>query len=219
MLTKERIAQHVWVIYGENETDVSKAFVRFQEYYENKDLKGNKNITTFNIETWWDGYKQSLETEDSYYEYWQGFNLPGKVILDLMRYVNFRGDVMRYNRQETELLVLFEDLSIEEISDGYFIGLWKDAEQVLDHEIAHALFSTDQAYMLEQTINIAKLPNNIYTMIRNHLTELGYGANVVHDEIQAYFSTYNDTLGDTFETTAYDTYTTPFVDTFNKFHT
>ncbi len=52
MLTKVHVANSVYAIYGDTQEEVGKAFVRFQEYYENKDLKGTKNITIRMVEDW-----------------------------------------------------------------------------------------------------------------------------------------------------------------------
>jgi len=219
MLSIKQISKKVWAILGNNEEDVARAFIRFQEYYENKDLKGQRGLTVQEIEQWWDKRRKELDTEDSYYQHWLGFNLPGKIILDLTRLPSFRSDPANYNFEETKLLSILETLSVDQLSDGYLIGLWKDAEEVFDHEVAHAYFATIPAYKIEQLKNISTLPKNIYESIKYQLSEMGYAAEVINDEIQAYFSTYTDSLSDTIDTDIYNSYTFPFVNTFKKFHT
>ena len=220
MLAIQQISTKVWAILGEKEEDVARAFIRFQEFYENKDLRGHREITVRQVEEWWNVRRKELDAEDdSYYQYWLGFNLPGKIIFELTRLPYFRSHYFQYNEEETEMLFLLEKLTVDEINEGYFIGLWKDSEDVLDHEVAHAYFTTIPAYKVEQLRNVAGLPKDIYEAIKHQLSELGYAPEVINDEIQAYFSTYPESLHETLDTNIYNSYTKPFVETFNKFHT
>lgn len=227
MLRKEKVAPSVWVIYGKNETDVAKGFIRFQEYYENVDLKGKKGLVVRDIENWWAGY--AAGEPEPYYTSWTGFNIPGKAILDLARTPNFRDGFSlaeflhnpsrfpRWHEEETELLTLLDDMPVEEISTSYFIGMWHGSANVLEHEVAHAFFATIPTYKAEQILNIGEFPKDLYTQLAGQLVEMGYHNDVVHDEIQAYLSTYIHTLPKIFETDKYNDYTSPFVDTFQRY--
>ncbi len=228
MLRKVKIADRIWAIYSDTEEEIGKAFVRFQEYYENKDLKGTKNITVKMIEDWWREDSAVFNIDEPYYTFWEGFNLPGKVILTLLATSEFRSgfslwnwfvepsNYPRWHKEEDQFIDLLQDLSVDEIIDGYFIGMWKDATEVFDHELAHALYATNPAYKAAQVVNLSKLPNDIYDKLRLDLIESGYHPSVVHDEAQAYLSTYTSTLSGTFETHDYDAFTAPFEETFSR---
>ncbi len=222
MLRREQISPVVWAIYGEKEPDVAKAFIRFQEYYENTDLKGKRGVIVRDIEQW-----QKVKSNDgeAYYTAWMGFNIPGRIILDLVRSGDFRPgfsikNILKYPRwheEETEFLKLIEDLSVEQINNGYFIGMWRESVNVLEHEIAHAFFATVPSYKAEQMSNIGELPKDLYDSISKHLLDMGYHKDVVYDEIQAYLSTYVDTLNETFKTDKYNDYAESFVKTFERY--
>lgn len=228
MLTKQKVADNIWAIYSDTQPEIGKAFVRFQEYYENATLKGRKDLTIRVIERWWKNTKEA--GEEDYYDHWVGFNLPGRVFVELLTSPKFRSgfslsawlaepfNFPRWYPQEDELLTLLSDIPANELVGSYFIGLCKTSTDVLDHEIAHGLYTTNGVYKAEQVYNLSQLPKETYASIRESLISCGYHPHVVHDEIQAYFSTYVETLAEKFETTEYDQYTLPFETTFKKFY-
>jgi hypothetical protein len=230
MLIKKQVAASVWAIYGDTQEEIGKAFIRFQEYYENNTLKGRKDITVPMIEEWWatECLDYAEEDREPYYTFWQGFNIPGKVLLALMSTSEFRSGFSmsklfadpkhypRWHPQEDQLIDLLQDLTVDQINDGYFIGLSKDSDDVFDHELAHALFATNRAYQAAQVVNLSKLPPAIYQEMRTDLLNSGYHTSVINDEMQAYLSTYPETLHETFDKDEYTPYTTPFVATFQE---
>lgn len=224
MLKLEVVAPRVWAVYGEEQEDAARAFIRFQEYYENPELKNKKDISVPDVEKWWKK-AQDKGLKDVYYNAWAGFNIPGRVILECLRSPLFRPkasitDIIsaRWNKQEDEFLALIENLSPEDIQNGYFVAMWKDSEGVLDHEVAHAFFSTCTPYKAEQVVNIGGLPKDIYDHIATRLKDMGYHGDVVHDEMQAYLSTYVESLDEYFNDDCKD-YTHPFVETFQRYKT
>lgn len=224
MLSKQQVSDRVWVIYGDTKQEIAKAFIRFQEYYENEKLRGNINLTVKDVEAWWDISKQQQDTDDSYYEYWQGFNLPGSVIYELISNPSFRKShdetfSVRFHPEEEQLIKLIKEQPDKEIVAGYYIGLAKNAEHVYDHEVAHALYATNHNYRSTQINNIARLPKEIFDNIRKDLVSMGYHSSVILDEIQAYLSSYTETLSEIFCTDIYTKYTTPFVETFKAYST
>ena len=229
-LRMDQLAPAVWVIYGKDKPDAAKAFVRFQEYYENAKLKGVKGLVVRDIEDWWEEHRDKDEKE-LYYTFWSGFNVPGKVILDLVRSATFRNGFSikdfllhplrypRWHKQETEFLLLLETLTSEQINTGYFIGMWHGSEQVLHHEVAHAFFATIPAYRAEQMYNLSEFPKELYKDLSGKLVDMGYHGDVVLDEMQAYLSSYPETLPEIFDTDKYNDYTYPFVQTLNRHRT
>ncbi len=135
----------------------------------------------------------------------------------LSKFLKDPKDYPRWYKQEDELINLLQDLTAEQILNSYFIGLSKNSEHVLYHELAHGMWATDPAYKSVQMVNLSKLPSAVYDKLRKDLVECGYHPSVVHDEAQAYLSTYVDTLAESFETHEYDGYTAPFEATFKDF--
>src|SRR5271167_1347504 len=168
MLVKQQVADRVWAIYSDKQDEIAKAFIRFQEFYENKDLKGTKNITINMVEDWWKNESAESDFNEPYYTFWEGFNLPGKIILALMTTSEFRsgfslwdwivepGNYPRWHKEEDQFIDLLQDLTVDQIATGYFIGMWKYAEEVFDHELAHALYATNSMYKAAQIANLAK---------------------------------------------------------------
>lgn len=220
MLTKVQIAEKVWAIYSDTQEEIGKAFVRFQEYYENKELKGKTNLTVRDVEEWWAQERVSQETTKPYYQYWSGFNIPGSVILRLLTSSKFRVGFSYFPwwyQEEDEFLELLQDLSIEQINAGYFIGLSKTSDNVLDHEVAHALYATNLSYLRDQLDNIHSLPDGVATKLRGFIIDMGYHESVANDELQAYMSTYTDGVEETFGTDEFNQYIPMFEGTFKKY--
>lgn len=226
MLSKTKLADRVWAVYSDTQPEIGKAFCRFQEYYENSELRGRKDLTVRDIEKWWTKTRED-GCADSYYDFWVGFNIPGRIFLELTMSPLFRTGASvkeffcnlvgfpSFHSEEDQLLALISDLSLDEIQSSYFIGLSKTRDDIVEHELAHAFFSTNAIYKSSQLRNIALLPKDMYESIRNELITMGYHPGVVHDEIQAYMSTDIDNLNNTFDTPDVKQYTPAFVKTYN----
>ncbi len=112
---------------------------------------------------------------------------------------------------------MIEDLSVEDILDSYFIGMWKEIDNVLDHEVAHAFFATIPAYKAEQMKNLSEFPPDLYKEMSGKLVAMGYHPDVVQDEMQAYLSSYVDNLEDVFDNDTYKDYSSPFVEALQRY--
>jgi hypothetical protein len=224
MLTKKKITDRIWIIYGAEVEDVPRGFIRFQEYYENKDLKG-KIVSVQQIEEWWEKTRD-VDNTDSYYQYWSGFNIPGSIFAQLIDIPGFHHH--KSNIEENELINLITEIPREELPYSYIIGMWKDSTDVLDHELAHALFGTNSGYKIKQIENVSRLPKDVYNSFSKELLKEGYHRTVLLDEMQAYMSTYTESLKtetkdeliitqSRFETPNLIKHTHPFVEIFKKF--
>ena len=74
----------------------------------------------------------------------------------------------------------------------YVIGGKKGDMNVIDHEIAHALFYMNDSYkaeMEEMNYDFFKKHRMQYSKMVKKLKKMGYGENVIKDEVQAYMST------------------------------
>lgn len=183
-------APSIWIVSDEKKETIANAFIRFQEYYENPVFKGKKGFTVQDIETWW----ASKDPTESYYSYWSGFNIPGWVMLDIVKSSTY----YPLSTLELDLIALFEDIPSLELGKGVILGIGDDTDDVFDHELAHAMFATDMYYKSQQIRNVYELPQDVYDSLFKDLLELGYHQSVVIDEIQAYLSTYIDSLPSVF---------------------
>lgn len=166
-INKTEIIKNVYLLQFEKELDMSKTFIRFQEYYESPKFK-NKIFTLSEYKEWYIKEKGQF----SYYYDWGGFNIPSYILKPF-----YNGKFNPLSHKEKILLKLFKNIN----NDFYIISVCN--KDNLIHELAHALFYTNKQYKKE-VINILKKFN--MTNYKNELFSIGYHNDVLLDEIHAY---------------------------------
>lgn len=164
----------------------ARVFMRYQEFYESDSEtfrgKGFK---------WYDYVKHYKERTKkdyfSYHEDWSGYNIPCNSIESCMRVIP---DLNFYD------LIMFSVVdTIRKIVGGenfYLIGIDQsqgEDQSLIFHEMAHGLWFSSPNYRNKQLKNIDRLEENVRESLNNKIINMGYGENVVDDEIQAYLST------------------------------
>jgi hypothetical protein len=100
----------------------------------------------------------------------------------------------------------------------YLIGIDQsngEDPSLIFHEVAHGLWFSSPIYKKRQMNNIQNLLPNVRDSIAKKITGMGYGENVVDDEIQAYLST---GVGDNMKRIKdIKQSQIPFVDTFDSY--
>ena len=162
--------------------DLALAFCRVEEYYEGNPKVNRKYLT---MEQFIDAFMEPNGKLD-YFHFWSGFNIPGNVY---MEWANKNcADRTKWELALAEAICRNLDLS----KPFYVIGGKKGDMEVIDHEIAHALYYMNPDYkteMVKLTSDLSKeLPKEYKKMVTG-LKKMGYGENVIRDEIQAYLST------------------------------
>ena len=162
--------------------DLALAFCRVEEYYEGQP-KLNRNYTSF---VDFIDFFMKDDGSINYFNYWSGFNIPGDAY-------------MEWSQQNMSDKTYWELALAEEITKKldltepfYVIGGKKGDMNVIDHEIAHALYYMDESYkaeMEEMNYNFFKQHRMQYSKMVKALKKMGYGENVIKDEVQAYMST------------------------------
>ena len=74
----------------------------------------------------------------------------------------------------------------------YLIGIDQSTGEdpsLIYHEVAHGLWFVNPIYKNKQLKNIERMNPNVRDFVANKISGMGYGENVVDDEIQAYLST------------------------------
>lgn len=214
MLKKIEYVPNVYIVYSDSSEEIGRAFIRFSEYYESIKFRGNKHITVKMIEDWWRTTEAGKES--SYYDYWEGYNIFGNILLEFWNTESLH-PITKY---EQEVFELFADVNDKSMRTANIIAFPTTNNVVIDHEVAHVWFDIDPAYKSSQLYNISRLDKKIYEGLKKSLNEMGYNSTVVLDEIQAYMSTYVDTLNDSFpELEHLDllAHSVPFVTTFKQF--
>lgn len=121
---------------------------------------------------------------DSYFTYYEGFNLPKKII--------------------GEFFELFTDLTPEELklkelitsnTSEYLIATFVGGDpSTLEHELAHARYTLEYKYRRLMVKTILEIPTNHFVMLKNDLKAAGYSGDskLLMDEIHAYLLTSNE---------------------------
>lgn len=167
------ILPNIYLVTFKSEKDLAMTFIRFQEYYESPKFR-NKIFTLEEFKQWYiEKYGKFSYAED-----WSGFNIPSSVLEPFIdgRFCDL-----------SDLEIKFLDYFKKVTNSNYYIIGSNDCPDVLEHEICHALFYTNNQYKLEveDTIrnNESKLSN-----VFNKVIEWGYTDNVIIDEVNAYVS-------------------------------
>jgi hypothetical protein len=162
--------------------DLALAFCRIEEYYEGQP-KLNRNYISF--VDFIDFFMKDNGTIE-YFNYWTGFNIPGNV------YIEWAQKNMEDKTYWELALADAVSKKLDISKPFYIIGGKKGDVNVIDHEIAHALYYMNTEYKdLMDTANYQFYKNLRieYSKMVKKLKKMGYGDNVIKDEVQAYMST------------------------------
>ncbi len=171
----------IYCVVTKDTVELSKLFVRLQEFYESpfKEIR-RQHFTLKQFKTI---YSKSRDGIFTYYDDWAGFNVPGDVVLEFFRVFT---DLSTREKHLKKLLL--EALTAGEVF--YVIGYPRGkAGGITEHEYAHALFYTDPTYRREMKMHGKRLPMEIRNQIFSKLKAMGYCGIVRTDELQAYLAT------------------------------
>jgi hypothetical protein len=166
----------VWVS-ADSQEELGLTFMRFQEHYESANPKFRNNIFTVGQLRHW--YSETYGAND-YHLTWIGFNFPSKVLIPFKE-----GLFDPLTPEENKLLELFRYRK----DNFYIIGAQNNT--TLRHELAHALYSSNEGYR-KDIDNFIKKHTAKLKKLRNILLKKGYCKEVLNDEIQAYITDNDD---------------------------
>jgi hypothetical protein len=160
-----------------NRKEMSLSLCRTQEHYEAADPRLREKY--FSWEVFLDAFSDS-EGKISYFSFWSGFNFPGQSYLAFLE--KFGSDL-----SPREEFVRDAVLSAVDPSDPFYvIGTLEGAAGTILHESLHALYHVDPIYRRDAIGVVLEMDHTVREKIKDGLSVLGYGENVLHDEIQAY---------------------------------
>jgi len=182
MFSSKKPIKNCLLLEFNTQKELALAFCRVEEYYEGPEKVNGKYLT---LEEFIDAYMNEDGRLDYFHE-WTGFNIPGNIYKEWWSYDN-----ANKTKWETTLAdEVSKKLDLEK--PFYIIGGVKGDINVIDHEIAHALYYMNADYKSE----MEELNYEFYKTYRIHFSKMvkklkamGYGENVIRDEIQAYMST------------------------------
>lgn len=164
----------------------SRVFLRYQEFYESdsETFRGKG----FKWKDFVDYYKKKTEQEIfTYHEDWSGYNIPCDTIESCMTVIpdlNFFDLIM---------FCIVDTIKEKVGSDKfYLIGIDQSTGEdpsLIYHEMAHALWFVDPTYKAKMESIIRGMNKTTLSKLMKLIGGMGYGQNVVPDEVQAYMST------------------------------
>lgn len=178
---KLRKLNHIYILEAKTQYELAITFMRLQEFYESSfpEIRGNY----FTFEQYMDRYAEEFG-DFTYTSDWSGFNIPGHVVKQFFK------TFTDLSEHEKELKKFLEPtLSEKKATAFYVIGLQDKDKDVLDHELAHAMYYIMAGYSSTMNTITNDMPKVVYDQMKKVLLEMGYGENVVQDEIQAYLAT------------------------------
>ena len=164
----------------------ARVFMRYQEFYESdSDTFRGKGFKWTEFVNY---YKKKTKNDIlSYHEDWTGYNIPCDSIescIAVIPDINFF-DLIMFSIVDTIKSIVGND-------KFYLIGIDQadgEDKSLIEHELAHGLWFASPKYKADQLINIDSLPEYVDQPLRSKISNMGYGPNVIDDEIQAYLST------------------------------
>lgn len=167
---------------GNNQYELASSFVRLQEFYESP--KDNIRGKYFTLEYFMDEYALDHDNKFTYFQDWEGFNIPGNIVLSFFEKLN--NDLRPKEKFILELLTKYID---NNDANFYVIGSIDDHLITLRHEYAHALYYLNEDYRCYREYMLEETSDELKTYLYDKLAKKGYYQNMFNDEIQAYFST------------------------------
>lgn len=223
-----KIGTNVYIDTYDTQYDLCMSFLRVQEFYESPKFKG-RYFTLEEFMDWWSFSESKIKGSFDYPIRWDGFNIPGEVILDWLlncdedtlsnkeiAWLNRLAKKFKVKMDDANKAFVFYTLLKDKLKGIYLIGCHrqkgsKSTKKVIDHELAHAFYTLYPEYKASciKLLTEMELKDDDYLIRRcvyDNLIKMGYHKDVIEDETQAYFST-----GDTFGIRS------EFINNFNQF--
>lgn len=178
----------VYYVYYNNFFDMGMSFIRLQEYYESS----SKNFFRKHFDVFEFMIYYTRKTKKNYFSYtddYVGYNIPSWVIKDFIK--NLGKQENEYPELDMNIFErnLFQHINKIKDKKYYLIAATEGKDSALEHEIAHALYYTNEVYKKEMNLLIKTIPLKIKKQIFVELKKMEYDKSVFLDEIQAHMST------------------------------
>jgi hypothetical protein len=176
----KEILPNIFHLHFQTKGELTRTFIRFQEYYESPEFR-NKIFSLKEYKQWYiKNSKKGLTTNKfTYFSDWSGFNIPSNILIPF-----YEGKLNPLLKREKVFLEEFKNKT----SSFYVIGTFESKREItLQHEIGHALYSTNKEYKEKINNILESMPNHIIKTFNNYFSKSGgYHESVFDDERHAY---------------------------------
>ena len=182
--TLEEVKPRIFLFSMKDQYSLNMHFLRYQEFYESPSpsFRG-KSFRLLDFMEWY--CKKYGRGAFTYAVDWAGFNIPGKVLKQVMDL-----GIPDPNKYDTVMEEVYWSCKKKHDGDFYLIGARsRNQGRTLRHEIAHGFFYLNPDYRSKMTALVDGLPGGTRLALQHHLKTMGYTPKVYTDEIQAYMST------------------------------
>lgn len=169
MIQIKQLFKDIYLVCG-NKFELSRAMIRFQEYYESPKFHG-KIFTRKEFTDWY-----CPSDSQKYYRDWSGFNVPHYV------FHPFHGRLFKGVTKNEKKIVSYFKRRIG--SHFYVIGATPSDFYTVLHELAHAMFFLSETYRREVIVLLEGY--RIPIKFKKRLQKMGYAPHVTIDEFHAY---------------------------------
>ncbi len=176
-----KISDQILHVTCASRLELTLSFCRIQEFYESSfDHIRGKAFSFYD-------FIKAYSKEDgtlTYFGDWSGFNFPSDV------YYKWRSINERSLSEAERYIDAMIRSAVGTGSPFYLIATMKDCDpSTIQHEIAHAMFTLDPGYQITSQSAVKSISPKLFDKLSKKLSSMGYGPNVIVDEIQAYLST------------------------------
>ena len=184
-----QIKPDVYYLLFDTQYELCSTMMRMEEFYESpyKSIQGSY----FTLEQFMDEYAKHTGNF-TYTSDWNGFNIPGEVIVNFWRTFSdnsFEKHPLLQKEKELIYDCLWSFMENEYKRKFYLIATHKKAtKRALKHELAHAYYYLDKNY--KKTMDALVKDFRHRKELEAQLLKAGYCKKVLNDEIQAYCSTF-----------------------------
>ena len=177
-----------------NQYELASTFIRLQEFYESpyKEIKGKY----FELDQYMDLYvKDQKDNKFTYFEDWNGFNVPGNIIQEFKdkfeeHFTNKEYDLFQSLRKSGKTYdKSWKGCKKIHKEKYYIIAVVDKGKDTIQHEIAHGLYYLNKDYKREMNKLIKQMLLPLRSRAEIYLKKTGYCKAVLKDELQAYFAT------------------------------
>lgn len=220
----KRIKPHIYCVAIKDCYDRAMLFSRYQEFYESP-IKGIRN-KYFTLEGLMKRYRDHYQKDVfTYPNDWAGYNIPSYALFDaiskfgntrLTEYDDIMQEIVDFCEKDVLLYTEPKHPYFAPEVNFYLLGSDTFKSDLMDHELAHALYYTNPEYKKNCQKLISKIKKTDYEKLWKTLVKIGYLDKkvIIDDEIQAFMST---GLYDDLDSPRFKKYENDFINNFNNF--
>jgi hypothetical protein len=200
----KEVRDRVFAVIMEDDYARPMTFLRVQEYYEspNSEFRGKH----FNIWDFIEWYSRNKKHAFTYAFDWSGFNIPLPIAWECYegREKNRRGEKYngvssmpdtwksKWDKPMKDIIWAVQSRMFNKNNkrdmNAYIIGARDTEGNTFQHEVAHGLYYTNKEYKESMDEITQTIAWQDYLKFEKNLLDMGYTADVIPDEIQAYLT-------------------------------